>query len=88
MSKKLAIILMVMMVAFIAVGYGTGSDWAVGFGGGMSTVLVAYFVEQKLRGRARPGYCDQATGKSHACALPPDGHTMHRCAFGDCSWGY
>ncbi|HTF49498.1 MAG TPA: hypothetical protein VK735_18805 [Pseudonocardia sp.] len=29
--------------------------------------------------RPRPG--------DHPCALPAGGHTMHRCAFGDCAWG-
>lgn len=24
----------------------------------------------------------------HECRLPADGHTMHRCAHGDCSWGH
>lgn len=24
---------------------------------------------------------------SHPCALPADGHTLHRCGHGDCSWG-
>jgi hypothetical protein len=28
------------------------------------------------------------TYKSHPCTLPADGHTMHRCAFGDCEWGH
>lgn len=24
----------------------------------------------------------------HACYLPRDGHTMHACRHGDCSWGH
>jgi len=35
--------------------------------------------------------CDQNPSgeRGHGCILnADDGHTMHRCAFGDCEWGH
>lgn len=51
MSNRLAVTLTVMMVVMIAIGFGTDSDWAIGFGGGVGAVLLANNVEWMIRSR-------------------------------------
>jgi len=38
--------------------------------------------------RPTPRRCPEPGVDGHRCALPADGHTMHRCAHGDCEWGH
>ena len=47
------------------------------------------FVNMRRVQRAKAMRCGQnpAAMIGHECRLPADGHTMHRCAHGDCSWG-
>lgn len=95
MSTKLRVVMVVVLWGFLAAGYLTEDRSHFGVGVGIGLVLAAALVEERIRNRRstpRPDhfeFCQEDPADFHPCVLNRhDGHTTHRCAFGDCSWGY